>query len=122
MRADRVHLDHAPRPARPHIAGVVMGGIADFRDPDFSFGHVAGDALCVLPLALLGDPFGAAVAGKGELAAVPKILVLIDDAADRLRIGRVTDAIQDDLSNRGLTRLRLAARFEIDPLSEAFLL
>src|SRR5690606_16412378 len=63
-----------------------------------------------------------AVAGEGELAAVAPIVVLIDDPADRVRIGGIADAVQDDLRDRRLSLHRFAARLEIDAGSEALLL
>ena len=57
------------------------------------------------------------VADEGELTNAP--VVLIDDAADRLGIGRMAHAVEDDLRHRAAAFERLVSRFVIDGLGEA---
>ncbi len=53
---------------------------------------------------------------------VPPLVVLEDDAADRVRIGGVAHPVQDHLRDRGLAVGRLAAGLEINAFREAVLL
>ena len=68
-----------------------------------------------------GDDVGNAVAGEGELAGEMAVGVLIDDAADVVRIERREHAVHHHLRHRDLPAHRFAARFEIDRVGETFL-
>ena len=62
-----------------------------------------------------------AVAGEGELAGELAVRVLVDDAADVVRIEAREHPVHHHLRDRDLAALGLAARFEIDRLGEALL-
>ena len=69
--------------------------------------------LGLAPMVWLGNAVLNAVASEGKLAAVVPMVVLINDAADRVRIGGVLDPVQDDLRDR-----RLADMVEEDRISD----
>ena len=67
------------------------------------------------------DHVGDAVAGEGELAGELAVRVLIDHAADVVRIEAGEHPVHHHLGDRDLAALRLAAGFEIDRFGEALL-
>ena len=69
----------------------------------------------------LGDDVRDAVAREGELAGEMAVRVLIDDAADVVRIVAREHAVHHHLRDRDLPAHRLAARLEIDRVGEALL-
>ena len=100
--ADHVHLHEIFGPARPHVIGVVMGGVANVRNIGLAVDDLVGDAHRLAPGFGFGDAERPAVAGEGELAGIVAPAVLKDDAADGRRIEAAGDAVQDDLGNRSL--------------------
>src|SRR5690606_29595317 len=122
VEADLLHLLHRARPARLHIRRVVVRGRANFRQEDLAGGNGHADFLRHLVVTAVGNLQLAALAGEGELAAVAPVLVLIDDAADRVRVGRIADAVENHLRHGGLALHVFAARFEVDSFGEALLL
>ncbi|MCY1240770.1 hypothetical protein D9M72_536320 [compost metagenome] len=99
-----------------------MGGRAHFWQPDLAGRDRHRDFLGHFPVRARIDQVPDHVAGEGKLATVAPGLVLIDDAADGFRIGRIADAIENHLSDGRLALERLAARFEIDAFGQAGLL
>ena len=69
----------------------------------------------------LGDHVGNAVAGEGELAGEMAVGVLVDHAADVVRIERREHPVHHHLRHRDLPAHRFVARFEIDRVGETFL-
>ena len=98
-----------------------MRGVADLGQPQLAVERVARDLLRLLPHVGLGHDVRHVVAGEGELAGVAAVRVLIDDAADAVRIEAREHAVHHHLRDRDLAALRLAARLEIDRIGEALL-
>src|SRR5690606_28410786 len=121
MQTDLLHLFHGERPAWVHIGGVIVRGRDHFRPEDLACGD--GHAYLLRHLVVRGAAHARprAVAGKRELAAVAPVAILVDDAADCRRIGRIADTVEDDLRNSGLALHVFPARLEIDALGQAFL-
>src|SRR5690606_35782474 len=80
-------------------------------------GNILGDA--IVPWA--GDTVLDAIAGEGELAAIAPMVVLVDDAADRRRIGGIAYPVQHHLRHCRLSLDWFAACLEIDGLGKALL-
>jgi hypothetical protein len=74
------------------------------------------------PRLAVGDPQRLALAGEGELAGEVAMPVLVDHPAHGGRVQAAADPVEDDLRDRCLPLLGLAARLEIDRLREAALL
>ena len=121
VHADLVELPHLVHPRRMHPIGVIVRGVADLRQPQLAVEHVAGDLLGLLPHVGLVDLVGDAVAGEGELAGELAVRVLVDHAADVVRIEAGEHPVHHHLGDRDLAALHLAAGFEIDRLGEALL-
>ena len=73
---------------------MVVGGRADFRKPDLAGGDGHGNLTGDAPMLRRVDPVLDAVAGKGELAGIVPVVVLVDDTADGLGVGRIANAIE----------------------------
>src|SRR5262245_20489208 len=114
VATDLLHPLHGTCPARAYIVGIVVSRGSDLRQPYLAGRHCHGDLFRHRVMLAACDAILDAVAGEGKLAAVAPVLVLIDDPADRLRIGRVANTVEHDLSDRRLPFHRLAARLKID--------
>src|ERR1700712_4555662 len=99
VHADAADLHHLRCPSRANIDGMIMRGGSDFGKPDLAGGHghhhLAGDLPVIGRIHLVLD----LVAGEGKLAGIRPVLVLVDDAADRLRICRVSHTVEYDLGD-----------------------
>src|SRR6516165_12539257 len=85
--AEFEQASHFVHPARMHPIGVVVGGMADFGEPDFAIERVFGDYFGLLPhIGLVDAAQILALTSKGELAGEMAVRVLINDAADVMRI------------------------------------
>src|SRR5690606_38725750 len=89
VMADLIHPLHRPCPARADIGGMIVGRGAHLLQPYFPRRHCEPHLLSEAEMSGTGHAVLDAIAGKGELAAVAPILVLIDDAANRIGIGWV---------------------------------
>ena len=89
-----------------HPVGVVVRRLADLREPQLAVERVARDLLGLLPHVGLGHHVADAVAGEGELAGVVPVRVLIDDAADVVRIEAGEHPVHHHLRDRDLAALR----------------
>ncbi len=115
VQTDLGHLLHGASPAGAHILGVVMRRGTDLRNEDLARGYGHGDILRAAVVPRAEHAVRNAVAGKGELTAILPLVVLVDDAADRVGIGRIADPVENDLGNGGLTAQSiLAPRLEVD--------
>src|SRR5579864_456219 len=115
-----VHFLHFADPGRAHPISMIVGRFANLGQPDLPVEHRIGDFLGTVPHIGLADDVGNVVAGKGELAGVMAVLVLIDHTANGRRIEARESAIEHDLRHRDLTAHGFAARFEVDRFSETF--
>jgi hypothetical protein len=95
---------------------VVVGRRAD-RLFNIAGERCARDGFGLLPDGAGRPAIERAIAHEGELTNAP--VVLIDDAADRLREGRVPHAVEHDLRNRAAAVDGLEPRFIIDRLRQA---
>src|SRR5690554_5009066 len=120
VESDLLHLVHRARPARAHIGRVVVRGRTDLGDENLAGSDSQADLLGNLIMMLAAHARRSALAGERKLAAITPRLVLVDDAADRGRIGRVADAVEDDLGDGCLALHVLAACLEIDAFGKAF--
>src|SRR5262245_58381996 len=68
----------------------------------------------LLPWLPFGDDVDLAVTSIGELTAIDEICVLVDDAADRMWIVRISGPVHDDPSDGHLPHGRLAAGFKVN--------
>ena len=98
-----------------------MRRLGDFRHIDLAVERLLGDAVGARPVAAFGDRFALAVTGEGELAGQMAIRVLINDAANIVRIEAREGAVDDHLRHGLLAFDRLAARFKIDRIGETAL-
>ncbi len=116
VRADPAHrLQPAPQPAQ--IGGVETDGLAGFGH-DVATQRLDGDPARAFPHGGRPRAPHGPVADETELT-VARRGALIDHAADCFREGRVANAVQDHLGDRGLARRRVTARFVIDRLRQA---
>src|SRR6478736_9891408 len=97
---------------------MVVGRVADLRQPDLTGRDLLGELLGQRPMGIRPRHVGVPVTGEGELAAWSH-LTLIDDAADRLRELRAAHPVQNYLANGNLALNGLAPRLEIDRGGEA---
>src|SRR5205085_6196157 len=118
MRADRRLHDQARRPIWMDGGGVIVHREAD-RAEDAAAQRGRGDPPGAVPGGAVHDRTHDAGAGEAELAAGCPLGSLIDDAADRVRIGGVADAVQNDLRDGALAVVGLVARLVIDGLGQA---
>jgi len=86
MHADAIELVHRAHPRRMHPIGMIVGGLADFREPEAAIERCCGDLRGAGPRLGLVDDVGNAIAREGKLASEVAIGVLIDDATDRAGI------------------------------------
>ena len=105
-----------------HIIGMIVGGGTNHTDRLVAGHGLLGDALGAIPGFLALHFVGDTVAGERELAGIATIGALIDDAADRLGIVRILDAVEHDFGHGELAKFRFGARFEIDRPGETVLL
>src|SRR5215813_9243133 len=118
MHTELVDLLHLVDPVGPHPVRVVVRGLRYLRHPQLAVEHVARDAFGALPRFGFGDDVGDAVTGESKLTRVVPVRVLVDDAADVVRIEWREDAVHYDLRHRDLPAHRFAARFKIDGIGE----
>ena len=119
--AEPIELLHFVDPAR--AAPNRRGNASTCRFPAARFCRRAYRARCAwrLPMLRLGDDIADIVAGEGELAGQMPVRVLVDHAADVVRVVAGEGAIEHDLRHRHLSALGLAARLEIDRVGQAAL-
>ena len=98
-----------------------MGRLGHLGHPQLAVEHVARDVLRARPGVRLGDHVGNAVAGEGELAGEMAVGVLVDDAADVVRVKRREHPVHHNLRHRDLRAHRLVAQFEINRVGETLL-
>ena len=89
------------------------------RAEDAAAQRLDRDAAGAVPGSMLHDRAHHPGAGEAELAAGGPLRALVDDAADRVRIGGVADPVQHDLSDGALAVLGFAARLVIDGFGQA---
>ena len=117
MLADRGDLRQLRRPEGSDIIGMVVSRFAN-RRLDIAVKGLAGDGFGLAPRAGRRATVERTVAHEAELASAAG-RALIDHAANRLREGRVANAIEDDLGDGALSGLGLAIGFVIDRLGKA---
>src|SRR4030088_2262134 len=76
--AEFVHLLHLVHPGGMHPISMVVGRLADLRQPQPAVEGFLGDLLGAFPHVGLVDDIADAVAGEGELAGQMVVLVLVD--------------------------------------------
>jgi hypothetical protein len=87
----------------------------------FTVDGLLGNALRAGPRGRALHVIRHAVAGEGELAGIAALRALIDHATDRLGIGRVLGAVEDDLGDGQLTHFGFGTGLEIDGAGKAVL-
>src|SRR5713101_1170168 len=68
MDAELVHFLHFSHPARMNIAGVIVRGLADFRQPKLTVEHFRRNFLGPFPHIGFANDIANSVAGESELA------------------------------------------------------
>src|SRR5690606_10236541 len=82
--------------------------------------YLTSNSLRLLVGVLLLDRVWLSVTGERKLAFVAHVVVLVDDAADCVRIVLVLDAVKHNQSYCFLALLGLTARFKVDGAGQAF--
>jgi len=119
MRADAGGAGQAAGPSRANEISMIMSctagqvaRLATYHIKRNAFGEGIGP--------ILGDPLRQAVTDIGELACVLAMLVLLNNAANRVRPAPRVNPVQDHFRNRRLAHCAFAARFEIERFRQAF--
>src|SRR6266478_5134176 len=119
--ANAVELAHFVDPPGMHPTGVVVGRLADVVEPEIAVQRIARDVFGALPGDRLVDALREPVARKGELATEAPVGVLVDDAADIVRVISREYPVDDHLGDCHLTADGFPAGFEINRVGKAFL-
>jgi hypothetical protein len=100
---------------------VIMRRLTDLIEPELAVEHVVRNLLCLLPHVGLVDLQPFPFAGKRELAGEVTVRVLVNHAANIVRLKTGKGPVDDDLCDRSLAFFYFATTFEIDCVGEALL-